>query len=197
MEESVKQQLIEEHYLFPGGNKKLEIAGLERDWPEGRGIFLNKNKTFLLWINEEDHLRIISMQDGKDVKQVFERLINGVNKITKAVKEECGEDFMLDERYGYVHCCPSNLGTGLRGSVLIELPGWDKEGMDKLKARCEQLSLQYRNTYGDCGKQTGMVYDISNKHRLGYSEVELVQTMMDGVNILYKEDLELQKKHGV
>ena len=62
--------------------------------------------------------------------------------------------------------------------------------------RCEELSLQPRGTRGESGGQTGCTYDISNKHRLGYSEVELVQTMIDGVNTLYDEDLELQKKHG-
>ena len=51
--------------------------------------------------------------------------------------------------------------------------------------------------YLQCHPRLGHTYDISNKHRLGYSEVELVQTMIDGVNTLYKEDVELQKKHGI
>jgi len=52
----------------------LESSGLNRDWPEGRGIFHNKEKTFLIWVNEEDQLRIISMQQGADISAVFERL---------------------------------------------------------------------------------------------------------------------------
>merc|ERR1711868_302038 len=71
-----------------------------------------------------------------------------------------------------------------------------KDFFDGLKARCEALNLQPRGTRGESGGQTGHTYDISNKHRLGYSEVQLVQTMIDGVNTLWKEDLELQKKHG-
>ena len=85
----------------------------------------------------------------------------------------------------------------MRASVHIDLPGWTKEGLDKLKARCEKLNVQPRGTRGESGGQTGVTYDISNKHRLGYSEVNLVQTMIDGVNTLYKEDLDLQKKHGL
>merc|ERR1711962_591080 len=107
------------------------------------------------------------------------------------------KDFALDERYGYIHSCPTNLGTGMRASVHVDLPGWTKEGVDKLKARCEELAVQPRGTRGESGGQTGFTYDISNKHRLGYSEVQLVQVMIDGVNTLYKEDLEFQKKHGM
>jgi hypothetical protein len=51
---------------------------MERDWPEGRGIFHNKDKTFLTWVNEEDQLRIISMQEGGDVRAVFDRLARGI-----------------------------------------------------------------------------------------------------------------------
>ena len=53
---------------------------MERDWPEGRGIFHNEAKTFLVWVNEEDQTRIISMQKGGDVKEVFERLANGIKE---------------------------------------------------------------------------------------------------------------------
>merc|ERR1711983_625750 len=71
-----------------------------------------------------------------------------------------------------------------------------KHGVDKLKARCEELHLQPRGTRGESGGQTGHTYDISNKHRLGYSEVELVQKMIDGVNTLWREDRELMAKHS-
>merc|ERR1712061_689849 len=197
MDEKVRQQLVDDHFLFVSGDANLTVAGMERDWPEGRGIFHNDAKTFLIWVNEEDQLRIISMQQGGDVKGVFARLVRGIEAVGKSVKEECGKDFALSEQYGYVHSCPTNLGTGMRASVHCDLPGWTKEGVDKLKARCEELAVQPRGTRGESGGQTGCTYDISNKHRLGYSEVELVQVMIDGVNTLYKEDLEWQKKHGM
>jgi len=65
-----------------------------------------------------------------------------------------------------------------------------------LQARCEELGLQPRGTRGESGGQTGITYDISNKHRLGYSEVELVQKMIDGVNTLWEEDKALVAKQG-
>jgi len=57
-----QKQLIEDHFLFKEGDRFLEACGCNRDWPEGRGIFHNNAKTFLVWVNEEDQLRIISMQ---------------------------------------------------------------------------------------------------------------------------------------
>merc|ERR1712141_885702 len=197
MDEADRLQLVDDHFLFVSGDKNLIAAGIERDWPEGRGIFHNAEKSFLVWVNEEDQLRIISMQGGGDVRGVFERLARGIKAVGDSVKAESGKDFMLSPRLGYLHSCPTNLGTGMRASVHIDLPGWTKEGLPALKARCEELAVQPRGTRGESGGQTGVTYDISNKHRLGYSEVQLVQTMIDGVNTLYQEDLALQKKHGL
>merc|ERR1711978_664440 len=197
MDEAVRQQLVDDHFLFMSGDPNLKVAGMERDWPEGRGIFHNKDKTFLTWVNEEDQLRIISMQMGGDVKGVFDRLARGINAVGESVKKESGMDFMLDKKYGFIHSCPTNLGTGMRASVHVDLPGFTKEGLPALKKRCEELKVHPRGTRGESGGQTGITYDISNKHRLGYSEVQLVQCMIDGVNTLAKEDKELQKKHGM
>ena len=137
----------------------------------------------------------------------------GIKAVGDSVRAESGREFMLDPKYGYIHSCPTNLGTGMRASVHVDLPGWTKEGLKTLQARCEELHLQPRGTRGESGGQTGnqlinnlliinvfcsgITYDISNKHRLGYSEVELVQKMIDGVNTLVKEDKELAKKHNL
>merc|ERR1712073_225666 len=169
MEEAVRQQLVDDHFLFVSGDRNLTVAGMERDWPEGRGIFHNDAKTFLLWVNEEDQTRIISMEKGGDVKGVFERLSRGIKAVGDSVKAESGKDFALSERFGYIHSCPTNLGTGMRASVHVDLPGWTKDSVPALKDRCEVLSVQPRGTRGESGGQTGHTYDISNKHRLGHS----------------------------
>merc|ERR1739844_235347 len=197
MDEKVRQQLVDDHFLFVSGDRNLTVAGMERDWPEGRGIFHNAAKTFLLWVNEEDQMRIISMEKGGDVKGVFSRLARGIKAVGDSVKAECGKDFALSEQYGYIHSCPTNLGTGMRASVMIDLPGYTKEGLDALKKRCEELAVQPRGTRGESGGFDGCTYDVSNKHRLGHSEVALIQTMIDGVNTLWEEDNVLQKKHGL
>merc|ERR1712051_1099546 len=174
MSEKVRQQLVDDHFLFVSGDRNLIAAGMERDWPEGRGIFHNKDKTFLTWVNEEDQLRIISMQKGGDVKGVFERLARGIKVVGDSVKAESGKDFALSEQFGYIHSCPTNLGTGMRASVMIDLPGYTKEGLDALKKRCEELAVQPRGTRGESGGFDGCTYDVSNKHRLGHSEVALI-----------------------
>lgn len=116
MTEAEKKQLIEDHFLFKGGDKYLESCGLERDWPEGRGIFHNDNKTFLVWVNEEDQLRIISMQNGSDIGAVFKRLATAANLLEQKA------EFAKDDHLGYISTCPTNLGTGMRASVHIKLP---------------------------------------------------------------------------
>jgi len=188
MDEKDRKQLVDDHFLFMSGDKNLQVAGMERDWPEGRGIFHNKDKTFLVWVNEEDQLRIISMQMGSDVAGVFERLARGIKAVEASILKESGKKFMLDPRYGYIHSCPTNLGTGMRASVHVTLPGWHKKGIDALKKRCEELGVQPRGTRGESGGHIDDTYDISNKHRLGYSEVQLVQNMIDSVNKLVEED---------
>merc|ERR1711892_1137215 len=155
MNETVRQQLVDDHFLFVSGDRNLTVAGMERDWPEGRGIFHNEKKTFLIWVNEEDQLRIISMQMGGDVRGVFERLAKGIKAVGDSVKKESGKDFCLDAKYGYIHSCPTNLGTGMRASVHVDLPGWTQHGVPKLLARCEELHLQPRGTRGESGGQTG------------------------------------------
>jgi arginine kinase len=89
---------------------------LNREWPEGRGIFHNNDKTFLVWVNEEDQLRIISMQQGADLKAVFDRLSRACAHIETVAK------YARDDHLGYITACPTNLGTALRASVHIRLP---------------------------------------------------------------------------
>jgi len=105
--------LTADHFLFKEGDRFLQAAGLNRDWPSGRGIFHNKEKTFLVWINEEDQLRIISMQKGADLLAVFSRLSIAAGEIEKVAK------FAHDDHLGYITSCPTNCGTALRASVHI------------------------------------------------------------------------------
>lgn len=116
MSEQDRKRLVKDHFLFKGGDKYLESAGLERDWPEARGIFHNDAKTFLVWVNEEDQLRIISMEKGANILSVFTRL----SKAAKLLEDRA--PFARDDHLGYIATCPTNLGTGLRASVHIKLP---------------------------------------------------------------------------
>ncbi|XP_016368142.1 creatine kinase B-type-like [Sinocyclocheilus rhinocerous] len=82
MTEAEQQQLIDDHFLFDKPVSPLLLAsGMARDWPDARGIWHNDNKTFLVWVNEEDHLRVISMQKGGNMKEVFNRFCTGLSKV--------------------------------------------------------------------------------------------------------------------
>jgi creatine kinase/arginine kinase len=152
-------------------------CGLNRDWPSGRGIFHNDAKTFLIWVNEEDQLRIISMQKGSGIFEVFERLCKAATHIETVCK------FAHDEHLGYITSCPTNLGTALRASVHIKLPKLMKE-----KAKFEEIAAKYhvqiRGIHGEHTETDDGIFDISNKRRLGRSEKDLVQDMINGVKAL-------------
>jgi creatine kinase/arginine kinase len=177
MSKEIQEQLIEDHFLFKEGDRFLDAAGLNRDWPAGRGIYHNNEKTFLVWVNEEDQLRIISMQQGGDIKEVFTRLVNAVTQIETKVP------FSYSEHLGYITSCPTNLGTAMRASVHIALPELAKD-MEAFKAITDKYHLQIRGIHGEHSESEGGVYDISNRRRLGITEVEAVQDMADGVAAL-------------
>ena len=174
MSETDSAQLIADHFLFKAGDRFLEAAGLNRDWPQGRGIYHNDEKTFLVWVNEEDQLRIISMQMGGDIKEVFTRLSAAISEIANKVK------FSYTDHLGYITSCPTNLGTAMRASVHIKLPklAADMAAFEKI---ADQYHLQIRGIHGEHSESEGGVYDISNRRRLGVTEVECVQDMHDGV----------------
>jgi len=167
MSEEVSKQLIADHFLFKEGDRFLEACGVNRNWPKGRGIFHNEEKTFLVWVNEEDQLRIISMQQGADIGEVFSRLARAASGIEERAK------FLHNDHVGYMTSCPTNLGTALRASVHIHLPmlmtDWARfEGI------ADQFNVQIRGSHGEHSDTSDGIFDISNKRRLGRSEKDLV-----------------------
>jgi len=181
MSKGVQDTLIEDHFLFKEGDRFLDAAGLNRDWPEGRGIFHNHEKTFLVWVNEEDQMRIISMQSGGDIKEVFTRLVKAIKSIETKVP------FSYSYHLGYITSCPTNLGTAMRASVHIALPKLSRD-MDAFKEITDRYHLQIRGIHGEHSESEGCVYDISNRRRLGITEVQAVQEMYNGVVALIEAE---------
>jgi len=184
MTDAEKKQLIADHFLFKGGDKYLQSAGLEREWPEARGIYHNDAKTFLVWVNEEDQLRIISMQQGSNIGQVFSRLADAANKIEQKAK------FANDDHLGYISTCPTNSGTGLRASVHINLPKLMRN-KELHQSIADKYHVQIRGIHGEHTETDDGVFDISNLRRLGRNEVELVQDMYDGVKAMIRAEKSL------
>merc|ERR1711939_824081 len=107
MTEEERVQMVKDRFMFVDDDVCLQVAGMTRDWPEGRGIFVSADKKFLVWVNEEDQLRIISMQKGGDVKEVFSRLSRGIGAIEGYLNSK-GKKFIQYEKYGYCTSCPTN-----------------------------------------------------------------------------------------
>ncbi|XP_044291390.1 creatine kinase M-type [Varanus komodoensis] len=154
----------------------------------------NDNKTFLVWVNEEDHLRVISMQKGGNMKEVFRRFCVGLQKIEEIFKQ-AGHPFSWNEHLGYILTCPSNLGTGLRGGVHVKLPHLSKHA--KFEEILTRLRLQKRGTGGVDTEAVGAVFDISNADRLGSSEVQQVQLVVDGVKLMVEMEKRLEKGQAI
>jgi len=194
MSDKNRDFLLNKGYLFqiPTARNLLMGAGAARDWPDNRGIFHNDNQTALAWCNEEDHCRIISMDMGGDIPKVFTTFCNLSNAL-KASATKNGTKLMWTPNLGFLGTCPSNLGTGLRASVMIQLkkfnailenPNSSHEDKELLEQVCNAFDLQPRGSAGEHSPAKDAKFDVSNKQRLGYSEVQLVQKMIDGVTKL-------------
>nr|ABH10967.1 mitochondrial creatine kinase [Vazella pourtalesii] len=195
MTDAQQDKLIEDHFLFDKPVSPLLLAsGMARDWPDGRGIWHNTEKNFLVWLNEEDHTRVISMQLGGNIREVFDRFCDGLKQIEGLMKKE-GNEYMWNEHLGYILTCPSNLGTGLRAGVHIKIPKFSKH--PKFEEALQKMRLQKRGTGGVDTAAVGGTFDISNSDRLGKSEVELVQTLIDGIDRIIEMEKALEKGQNI
>merc|ERR1719261_1254465 len=195
IDKATEERLIKDHFLFQEPDEPMLLSWrMERDWPHARGIYHNDKKTALVWVNEEDHLRIISMQKGYDIRAVFDRFAGLVNAVEKACKT-VGRGLEISPMYGNILSCPSNCGTGLRASMMIKIPLASKQ--PNFKKWCADRKLQARGSGGfaSAAKDDG-VRDVSNVDRMGKDEVQLVNEMIQGVADLIKWEKELEKGTG-
>merc|ERR1712126_353680 len=122
MSHEKEEQLRSAGNLFQEPDSTLLLSsGCGRHWPDARGIFHNEAANCFVWVNEEDQMRIVSMQKGDNIQEVFGRFVNLCDGVQKVLKAE-GGDFMWNAHLGYILTCPSNLGTGLRAGSLVKIP---------------------------------------------------------------------------
>jgi len=203
MGEDEEETLRKTGNLFQEPDSTLLLAsGMGRHWPDGRGIFCNDNRNLFVWLNEEDHLRIVSMQgdrskptkEGKQIKEVFARFIRACNSVQEVLKKE-GSDFMHNDHHGWVLTCPSNLGTGLRAGTMVTLE--KLSARDDFKKFLGKMGLQARGTGGVDSASTGGTWDISNADRIGKGEVELCNILIKGAAQLVEWEHKLQEGGNV
>jgi len=192
IDKATEESLIKDHFLFQAPDEPMLLSWrMERDWPHARGIYHNEAKSALVWVNEEDHLRIISMEKGNNARAVFDRFANLVKAVEAACKD-AGKGLEISEMYGNILSCPSNCGTGLRASMMIKVPLATKQ--ECFKKWCADRKLQARGSGGfaSAAADDG-IRDVSNVDRMGKDEVELVNEMIKGVTDLINWEKALEK----
>lgn len=185
MSAAEQENLQKESMLF----SKPSSSVLARDWPEQRGVWHNNQKNFLVWVNEGDHAKAMSMQKGGNMKETFARFCDGMS-VFKSSIEQGGNEFAYNDHHGFVAACPSNIGTGVRASVHMKLPQLGAH------ARFDEALTKLRLSKNVVCAESG-VFDISNSDRIGFSEVQLVQMVIDGVNFLINSEKQLEADENI
>jgi creatine kinase len=187
-----EKRLIGDHFLFQApDDPMLRSLLMELDLPHSLGIYHNEAKSALVWVNEEDHLRIISIEKGNNIRAVFDRF-GGLVKAVEAACKEVGRGLEIsDDEYGNMLSCPSNCGTGLRASMMIKIPLASKQ--EGFKEWCAARHLQARGSGGfaSAAADDG-IRDVSNVDCMGKDEVKLVNEMIEGVTALIAWEKELE-----
>lgn len=163
----IDRQLLVERQLI-----SREIA--ESDG--SRAVAFDAAEGYSVMVNEEDHLRIQVMKSGLDIKNTWEQ----VNRIDDMLEEVIL--YAFHPRYGYLTACPTNVGTGLRVSVMLHLPALViTEQMDRVFRSMQRINVTVRGLYGEGSQYTGDFYQVSNQVTLGHTEADLLALVGDEV----------------
>jgi protein arginine kinase len=138
----------------------------------GSGVVINDRETISVMVNEEDHLRMQAIKSGLQLKSIF--------KIIDRVDTELEEhlEFAFSPKLGYLTACPTNVGTGMRGSAMLHLPGMVlSDQINQVVQAVNKLGLAVRGLYGEGTEALGNVFQVSNQTTLGEKEMEVVERL--------------------
>jgi protein arginine kinase len=157
-----KQILVERHLI------SRELASKS----QGSAIVLSVDETFCVMINEEDHLRMQAILPGLQIKEAWKSM----NKMDTMLESKLPIAFSSD--FGYLTACPTNLGTGIRVSAMLHLPGLVMaEHMQQTITAVNKLGLAVRGLYGEGTEALGNVFQVSNQMTLGESEIQIIERL--------------------
>ncbi len=168
-------------------NSLVEKRVISRDLLEMKetGILLNDTEDISIMINEEDHLRIQVMKPGFNLDEALSDAIRVDEKISSKI------DYAYNDKYGFLTACPTNLGTGLRASVMLHLPALRLTGkIEKVLEVVNKVNLDVRGVYGEGTEAIGDLYQVSNKISLGVTEEEIVEN----VKLIVQKLIEQERK---
>src|SRR6266498_4335805 len=157
-----KQLLVERHLI------SREHAAKSA----GSGLVLNRDETFCVMINEEDHLRMQALRPGLQLKQAWAAIDQFDSQLEKKL------EYAFDGALGYLTACPTNLGTGIRVSAMLHLPGLVlSEQINQIISAVNKLGLAVRGLYGEGTEALGNVFQVSNQMTLGEAETDIVERL--------------------
>ena len=157
-----KQILVERHLISREHAAKSS----------GSGLVLNRAETFCVMINEEDHLRMQALRPGLQLREAW----NAIDKFDSALEKKL--DYAFSNELGYLTACPTNLGTGIRVSAMLHLPGLVlAEQINPIIQSVNKLGLAVRGLYGEGTEALGNVFQVSNQMTLGETETTIVERL--------------------
>jgi protein arginine kinase len=168
-----KQILVERHLI----SREHAVKG------SGSGVIINDSETISVMINEEDHIRMQALRGGLALKTVF----RAIDKLDSELEQIVDYDF--SERFGYLTACPTNVGTGMRASSMLHLPGLVlAEQINPVIHAVNKLHLAVRGLYGEGTEAMGNLFQISNQTTLGEKEQDIVERLGKVINQIVEHE---------
>jgi len=170
-----KQFLVERHLMSYEHAQKTDH----------KAVIIDDQEVIAIMINEEDHIRIQVMQSGFNISEAW----NMINKLDDSLSREL--NFAFSPEWGYLTACPTNTGTGLRGSVMLHLPALVMtRQINRVLAAIAKLSFTTRGLYGEGTQASGNFFQISNQVALGHSEDEII----DNINGFIRQIIDQERQ---
>ncbi len=174
-----KEILVEKHLISPPHANKNHK----------RGLLLNEDEDLSIMINEEDHLRIQILMPGLQLDKAWEKADKTDDLFEKNL------DFAFSKKWGYLSACPTNMGTGLRSSVMVHLPALNiTNNIEKMLGAVSQLGLAVRGIYGEGSESSGNIYQISNQITLGQSEKDIIDNLTSVTLQIIEQERQARKR---
>lgn len=173
-----KRVLVEKHLISPN------LA----DEAKAGAVVLSDNESISIMLNEEDHIRIQCLISGFQLENAWTQA-NGLDDWF-----EYNLEFAFDEKYGFLTSCPTNVGTGLRASVMMHLPALVMtQQMNRILPAINQLGLVVRGIYGEGSDALGNIFQLSNQITLGRSEIEIIEDLGNVTKQLIEQERQARK----
>ncbi len=176
-----KNILVEEHII------STEFASVPSS--ENSMLVYDENSSISVMIGEEDHIRIQAIRPGFSVKEAFQAADSVDNTLSS------GLEFSFDDKLGFLTCCPSNTGTGMRISCMLHLPMLSRNDYIKSVIEyCSRFGLTVRGFFGEGSRAEGEIYQISNQITLGISEDETIKRIEEVINVIVNKERSLRNQ---